>query len=247
MLIIPAIDIRGGKCVRLFQGDYHQETVYGPNPAAMAKKWVSQGARFLHVVDLDGAREGVPRNRAAILAIAQKSPVPVQTGGGIRDLATIHDYLSSGVQRVILGTAAFASPDFLKAACDRWPGRISVDIAAKAGRAAVSGWTEETSIAAADLARKCEGLGASAIIYTDILRDGTQKGINLKDTQELASSLKVPVIASGGVSTLEDLRALLPLEKDGVKGVIVGRALYAGTLKLPEAIRLSEGKAGDAG
>ncbi len=247
MLIIPAIDIRGGKCVRLFQGDYHQETVYAQDPAAMAKKWVSQGARFLHVVDLDGAREGIPRNRATILAIARESPVPVQAGGGIRDLATIHDYLSSGVERVILGTAAFASPDFLKAASDRWPGRIAVDIAAKAGRAVISGWTEETSIAAADLARKCERLGASAIIYTDALRDGTQKGINLKDTRKLARSLKVPVIASGGVSTLEDIRALLPLEKDGVKGVIVGRALYAGTLKLPEAIGLSEGKSGDAG
>ncbi len=240
MLIIPAIDIRGGKCVRLFQGDYDQETVYGEDPAAMAEKWVSQGARFLHMVDLDGAREGVPRNRATIQAIARKSSVPVEVGGGIRDLPAIEDYLSSGIERVILGTAAFASPDFLKASCDRWPGRIAVDIAAKSGKAAVSGWTEATPISAADLARKCERLGASTIIYTDILRDGTQKGVNLKDTREVARSLKIPVIASGGVSTIGDIHALLPLQKDGVKGLIVGRALYAGTLNLSEAIRIAE-------
>ncbi len=240
MLIIPAIDIRGGKCVRLFQGDYDQETVYGEDPAAMAEKWVSQGARFLHMVDLDGAREGVPRNRATIQAIARKSSVPVEVGGGIRDLPAVEDYLSSGIERVILGTAAFASPDFLKASCDRWPGRIAVDIAAKSGKAAVSGWTEATPISAADLARKCERLGASTIIYTDILRDGTQKGVNLKDTREVARSLKIPVIASGGVSTIGDIHALLPLQKDGVKGLIVGRALYAGTLNLSEAIRIAE-------
>jgi phosphoribosylformimino-5-aminoimidazole carboxamide ribotide isomerase len=242
MLIIPAIDIRGGKCVRLFQGDYRKETVYGEDPGAMAEKWVSQGARFLHLIDLDGAREGVPRNRVTIQAIARKSPVPVEVGGGIRGLSTIEDYLSSGIDRVILGTAAYTDPDFLKECCDRWPGRIAVDIAAKAGKAAVSGWTEETRISAADLARKCEKLGASVIIYTDIQRDGTQVGVNLKDTREVARSLKVPVIASGGVSTLEDIQALLPLEKDGVKGVIVGRALYAGTLNLSDAIRITEEK-----
>jgi phosphoribosylformimino-5-aminoimidazole carboxamide ribotide isomerase len=239
MLIIPAIDIRGGKCVRLFQGDYGKETVYGEDPAAMAEKWVSQGARFLHVVDLDGAREGVPRNRTAIEAIARKSSVPVEVGGGIRDLAAVEDYFSSGIERVILGTAAYSNPDFLKAACDRWPGRIAVDIAAKLGKAAVSGWTEEIPISAADLARKCEELGAAVIIYTDIQRDGTQKGVNRRDTRKLARSLKIPIIASGGVSTLEDIQALLPLEKDGVKGVIVGRALYAGTLNLPEALRVA--------
>jgi phosphoribosylformimino-5-aminoimidazole carboxamide ribotide isomerase len=242
MLIIPAIDIRGGKCVRLFQGDYRKETVYGEDPGAMAEKWVSQGARFLHLIDLDGAREGVPRNRVTIQAIARKSPVPVEVGGGIRGLSTIEDYLSSGIDRVILGTAAYADPDFLKECCDRWPRRIAVDIAAKAGKATISGWTEATSISAADLARKCEKLGASVIIYTDIQRDGTQVGVNLRDTREVARSLKVPVIASGGVSTLEDIQALLPLEKDGVKGVIVGRALYAGTLNLSDAIRITEEK-----
>lgn len=238
MLIIPAIDIRGGKCVRLFQGDYGKETVYGEDPSVMAEKWISLGARFLHVVDLDGAREGVPRNRTAIRAIARKSSVPVEVGGGIRDLAAVEDYFSSGIERVILGTAAYANPDFLKAACDRWPGRIAVDIAAKLGKAAVSGWTEGTPISAVDLARKCEALGAAIIIYTDIQRDGTQQGVNWKDTRKVARSLKIPVIASGGVSTLEDIRALLPLEKDGVTGVIVGKALYAETLSLPEALRI---------
>ncbi len=242
MLIIPAIDIRGGKCVRLFQGDYGKETVYGEDPLAMAEKWASQGALFLHVVDLDGAREGFPRNRAIIQSVVRKSSMPVEVGGGIRDLSAVEDYLSSGVERVILGTAAYANPEFLKAACNRWPGRIAVDIAAKQGRAAVSGWTEETQISAASLAGKCEKLGASLIIYTDIQRDGTQKGINLRETREVARSLKIPVIASGGVSTLEDVQALLPLEKDGVQGVIVGRALYAGTLKLPDAIRMAEKK-----
>jgi len=242
MIIIPAIDIRGGKCVRLFQGDYGKETVYGEDPAAMAEKWVSQGARFLHLIDLDGAREGVPRNRVTIHAIARKSPVPVEVGGGIRDLSTVEDYFSSGISRVILGTAAYSNPDFLKESCDRWPGRIAVDIAVKAGKAAVSGWTEPIPISAADLARKCEMLGASVIIYTDIQRDGTQKGVNLRDTREVARSLKVPVIASGGISTLKDIQDLLPLEKDGVKGVIVGRALYAGTINLPEAIGITEEK-----
>lgn len=242
MLIIPAIDIRGGKCVRLFQGDYGKETLYGEDPVAMAEKWVSQGARFLHLIDLDGAREGFPRNGVTIQAIARKSPVPVEVGGGIRGLSAIEDYFSSGIARVILGTAAYANPNFLKESCDRWPGRIAVDIAAKSGKAAVSGWTEPTPVSPVDLARRCEMLGASVIIYTDIRRDGTQKGVNLRDTGRVARSLKVPVIASGGVSTLEDIQALLPLEKDGVKGVIVGRALYAGTLNLPEAIRITKEK-----
>jgi phosphoribosylformimino-5-aminoimidazole carboxamide ribotide isomerase len=244
MLIIPAIDIRGGKCVRLLRGDYGKETVYGEDPVAMAEKWISQGARFIHLVDLDGAREGLPRNRAIIQSVASKSSVPVEVGGGIRDLTAVESYLSSGIERVILGTAAYANPEFLKAACSRWPGRIAVDIATKLGKAAISGWTEETPVSAADLAGKCEELGASVIIYTDIQRDGTQKGINLPDTRELARSLKIPVIASGGVSTLEDIQALLPLEVDGVMGVIVGRALYAGTLELAAAIRIA-GKKGN--
>lgn len=242
MLIIPAIDIRGGKCVRLFQGDYGKETVYGEDPMAMAERWMDQGAQFLHLVDLDGARQGIPRNKEVIQAIVERSFVPVQVGGGIRDLATVDDYLSLGVCRVILGTVAFTDPRFLQEACAKWPERVAVDIAAKEGKAAISGWIRETEVLAIDLARRCEELGASVIIYTDVLRDGTQKGLNLQAIREVARVLQIPVIASGGVSTIEDIKALQPLEQVGVSGVIVGRALYAGTLKLPQAITLAEGK-----
>jgi phosphoribosylformimino-5-aminoimidazole carboxamide ribotide isomerase len=240
MLIIPAIDIRGGKCVRLFQGDYRQETIYGEDPVEIARRWIAQGAGFLHLVDLDGARDGVPRNRETIRQILKIASIPVQIGGGIRNLAHIEDYLTSGASRIILGTAAYANPGFLAAACRLWPGQIAVDIAARGGKAAISGWTEETSIAALELAKNCESLGASWVIYTDILRDGAQQGINLESTRLLARALQIPVIASGGVSTIEDIVSLLPLEAEGVRGAIVGRALYAGTLDLREAISLAE-------
>ncbi len=242
MLIIPAVDIRGGKCVRLHQGDYTRETVYGEDPAAMAQRWIDQGANFLHLVDLDGARDGSPRNKQLIQAIAAKASIPLEVGGGIRNLETIDAYLSGGIQRVILGTAVYRDPGLLVQACEKWPGRVAVDIAAKNGKAAIAGWTEETEVWAIDLARQCEKMGASVIIYTDILRDGTQKGINLTATRALARALTIPVIASGGVSTIEDIIALKPLEKDGVTAAIVGRALYAGTLHLPAAIALAEGK-----
>jgi phosphoribosylformimino-5-aminoimidazole carboxamide ribotide isomerase len=244
MLIIPAIDIRGGKCVRLFQGDYAKETIYGDDPAAMAERWIDQGAKFLHLVDLDGAREGVPLNKQTIQTIVDRSSVPVEVGGGIRDFIAVDDYLSRGVRRVILGTAAFSDPCFLEEACGRWPGRVAVDIAAKKGKAVISGWVKETEVWAVELAKRCEELGASAIIYTDVLRDGAQKGVNLQATREVARALKIPLIASGGVATIEDIAALKPLEKEGVSGVIVGRALYAGTLKLSEAIVLAEEKRG---
>jgi phosphoribosylformimino-5-aminoimidazole carboxamide ribotide isomerase len=244
MLIIPAIDIRGGKCVRLFQGIYGKETIYGENPRAMAKRWIAEGATFLHLVDLDGARQGTPANREEILAIVEGSSVPVEVGGGIRSLETIDDYLSRGVQRVILGTAAYADPHFLQEACAKWPKRIAVDIAARNGQATISGWTEETKIPAIELAKKCEALDAAIIIYTDVLRDGTQRGINIQATRELARALQIPVIASGGVSVIEDIEALKPLEEEGVVGVIIGRALYEGTLKLSEAIARTGGKRG---
>ncbi len=240
MLIIPAIDIRGGRCVRLFQGVYGEETIYGEDPRPWAKRWIAEGATFLHLVDLDGARQGVPANQDTILAIVEESSVPVEVGGGIRSLATVDDYLSGGVQRVILGTAAYANPLLLMEACAKWPERIAVDIAAKNGRAAISGWTEQTEVQAIDLAKKCETMGAAVIIYTDVLRDGTQRGVNLQATRELARGVRIPVIASGGVSTIADIEALKPLEEDGVTGVIVGRALYEGTLNLAEAI--SKGK-----
>lgn len=209
---------------------------------AMAERWMDQGARFLHLVDLDGAREGIPRNKEVIQAVVERSFVPVQVGGGIRDLATVEDYLSLGVCRVILGTGAFSDPRFLQEACAKWPERVAVDIAAKEGKAAISGWIRETEVLAVDLAQRCEELGASVIIYTDVLRDGTQKGLNLRAIREVARVLQIPVIASGGVSTIEDIKALQPLEQEGVSGVIVGTALYAGTLKLPQAITLAEGK-----
>jgi phosphoribosylformimino-5-aminoimidazole carboxamide ribotide isomerase len=242
MLIIPAVDIRGGKCVRLHQGDYEQETVYGVDPVAMAQRWIDQGAKFLHLVDLDGARDGSPRNQHVIQAIAAKSSIPLEVGGGIRDLETIDAYLSRGIERVILGTVAYRDPRLLVKACEKWPGRVAVDIAARNGKAAIGGWTQETEVWAADLARHCEERGASIIIYTDILRDGTQKGINLAATRALARALTIPVIASGGVSTIQDIVALKPLEKDGVIAAIVGRALYAGTLHLPDAIALAAGE-----
>ncbi len=236
MLVIPAIDLRGGKCVRLFQGAYGKETVYGEDPLFMAERWIAAGASYLHIVDLDGARTGLPVNRDKIVEIARGSSVPVEVGGGIRSLETLEDYFTRGVQRVIFGTAAYTHPHLLKDACARWPGRIAVDIAAKNGRAAIRGWTEETDVPALDLARACEGVGAAVVIYTDILRDGTQEGVNIKATRELARGLRIPVIASGGVSTIRDIESLRPLEEDGVIGVITGRALYEGTLDLAEAI-----------
>ncbi len=236
MLVIPAIDLRGGKCVRLFQGVYGKETVYAGDPVLMAGRWLREGAEYLHVVDLDGARTGTPVNRETILDIAGLSPAPVEAGGGIRSIETVDDYLSRGVRRVILGTAAYTNPGFLKEACAKWPGRIAVDIAAKNGRAAIRGWTEEAEILAVDLARKCQDSGAAVVIYTDVLRDGTQEGVNIEATRALARALKIPVIASGGVSTIRDIEALRPLEVDGVEAVITGRALYEGTLDLAEAI-----------
>ncbi|MGQ9694059.1 MAG: 1-(5-phosphoribosyl)-5-[(5-phosphoribosylamino)methylideneamino]imidazole-4-carboxamide isomerase [Thermodesulfobacteriota bacterium] len=238
MLIIPAVDIKNGKCVRLFQGDYEQETVYGEDPLAMAERWVREGAPFLHVVDLDGARAGYPVNKKIITQIVWRSSVPVQVGGGIRNLETIEEYLAWGAKRVIVGTAAITNSSFLEEACRKWPGQIAVDIAARMGKIVISGWLKETDLSAMEIAQKCQEKGAALIIYTDILRDGTQKGINLAATRAIAAGLKIPVIASGGISNLADLEALLPLEKEGVCGVIIGRALYAGTLKLPEALAI---------
>ncbi|MBI4496092.1 MAG: 1-(5-phosphoribosyl)-5-[(5-phosphoribosylamino)methylideneamino]imidazole-4-carboxamide isomerase [Deltaproteobacteria bacterium] len=242
MLIIPALDLAGGKCVRLIQGDFSRETVFGPDPEAMARRWINGGARYLHLVDLDGAREGIPRNREVIGAILEGSPIPVQVGGGIRDLKAAAHYLEAGARRVILGTAAFADPFFLTEACRRWPGQVAAGIDARAGRVALSGWTRQADISAVELARRCEEAGAAVIVYTDILRDGTGRGLNLSATGEMARLLTIPLIASGGISALQDIRDLLPLEKDGVCGVIVGRALYTGTLRLREALALAEGE-----
>jgi phosphoribosylformimino-5-aminoimidazole carboxamide ribotide isomerase len=241
MIIIPAVDLKNGKCVRLLQGRMDQETVFSDDPAAMALRWEREGAEMLHVVDLDGAIAKSPRNLAAIREIRGRLQIPIEVGGGIRTLDTIRRYVEMGVDKVVIGTEAIRNPDLVKAACEAFPGRVVIGIDAKNGRVAIEGWTETTGTLAVDLARRFEGCGVAAINFTDIQRDGMQTGVNLEATRQLAEALSIPVVASGGVSTLEDIRALLPLADAGVTGVIVGRALYAGSLDLPTAIRLLRG------
>src|SRR5690242_6963886 len=204
MIIIPAIDLKNGCCVRLEQGLMEKDTVFNDNPGAQAAEWQRQGGEILHIVDLDGAFAGEPRNRAAIESIVKSVTIPTQLGGGIRDIPTIEAYLSLGIGRVIIGTAAQRNPEFVKEACTLFPGRIVVGIDAKDGMVAVQGWAEVTGVSAVDLARKLEGYGVSAIIYTDISRDGMMQGPNLQATRALAESISIPVIASGGLSSLKD-------------------------------------------
>lgn len=239
MEVIPAVDIRGGKCVRLYQGDYDQETVYGSDPAAMALRWAQAGARLIHVVDLDGARQGRSVNRESIRSIAQSLDVPFQIGGGIRDLDAAADYLELGAARVILGTAAIEDPSLLTRACKEFPGRIVLGLDAKEGKVAVAGWQEALDQRAVDLAGRLSADGLAAIIYTDISRDGTHQGLNLEATRAVCQAAPVPVIAAGGVSTLADVEAALTLAADGLWGVITGRALYDHTLDLAQALALA--------
>lgn len=240
MLVIPAIDIKGGRCVRLKQGLMHEETVFSDAPSEMAKKWFEQGAKRLHLVDLDGAVEGKPVNHAAIRQIVKAVPIPVELGGGIRDMTTLRAYLDLGLRYLILGTVAHKDPAFVREALRAYPGRIILGLDAKGDRVAVEGWTEETPITPLDLAKQFEHEGLDAIIYTDIQRDGMKTGCNVTATQTLARSIGCPVIASGGISTIEDVLDLLPLQEDGVMGMITGRALYDGSLDLREAIRACE-------
>ncbi len=240
MLVIPAIDLKDGVCVRLEQGLMDRDTVFNQNPAAQAREWQSQGAELLHIVDLDGAFAGKPKNRSAIEAIVKSITIPAQLGGGIRDLATIESYLSLGLSRIIIGTAAQRNPELVREACTRFPGRIVVGIDAKNGMVAVQGWAEVTDITAVELARKFEDCGVSAIVYTDISRDGMLQGPNLEATRLLAESVAVPVIASGGVSTLGDIGRLMTIERSGITGVITGRAIYTGAIRLSEAIALTK-------
>ena len=236
MLIIPAIDIKNGRCVRLYQGEMDKDTIYYESPVEAAKHWVEQGAELLHVVDLNGAIEGHPVHKQEVAAICMGFGVPVELGGGLRSLEAIEESLALGIERVVLGTIAYEDPGFLRAVCDKFPGKIVAGIDAREGHVAIKGWKEGTAMDAVELARRCERDGASRIIYTDISRDGTSLGVNIRDTFRVANAVKIPVIASGGVSSLVDIRRLKALERDGVEGVIVGRALYSGAFTLKEAI-----------
>lgn len=240
MIVIPAIDLKDGRCVRLEQGLMERDTVFCDNPAEQALKWQDQGAEMLHIVDLNGAFAGEPKNRSSIEEIVRSIRIPTQLGGGIRDLGTIEAYLSLGIGRVILGTAAQRNPEMVKEACDRFPGRIVVGIDAKNGMVAVQGWAEVTDIRAVEMARRFEGYGVSAIIYTDISRDGMLSGPNIEATRELAESITIPVIASGGVSRMSDIENLMAIEASGVVGVITGKAVYTGAISLAEAVALTK-------
>ncbi len=237
MLIIPAIDLKDGQCVRLKQGLMDEATVFSNSPGEQAAHWLAQGARRLHVVDLNGAFAGKPKNESAIKEIvaALGDEIPVQLGGGIRDLDTIERCLDDGVSYVIIGTAAVKNPGFLRDACSAFPGQIIVGLDAKDGKVAVDGWSKLTGHDVIDLAKKCEDYGVESIIYTDIGRDGMLTGINIEATVRLAQSLRIPVIASGGLSNLDDIRNLCAVESDGVVGTIAGRAIYDGSLDFAAA------------
>jgi len=242
MLIIPAIDLKDGKCVRLKQGVMSDATVFSEDPGAMAARWLQLGARRLHVVDLNGAVSARPRNQSAIKAIVDAigDKMPIQLGGGIRDLDTIETYLDSGITYVIIGTAAVKTPGFLHDACTAFSGHVLVALDAKDGRVAVDGWSKMTGHDVVDLAKKFEDDGADAVIYTDIGRDGMLTGVNLSATVALARNLTVPVIASGGITDLNDVKALCQVESEGIVGAITGRAVYQGTLDFAEAQKLAD-------
>jgi len=241
MIIIPAVDIKKGKCVRLFQGRMDAETVFSDDPAAMAKRWEEEGAKLIHVVDLDGAIEKRPQNLNSIERIINNVEADIQLGGGIRNEKTVKMLLDLGVKRVIIGTEAIQNPKLVKDLCQVFPGRIIVGIDARDGLVAIEGWTKTTQIKAVDLAKRFEDCGVAAINFTDIHRDGMQTGPNIEETRRLAETVSIPVVASGGVSTIEDIKNLMPLKAVGVAAVITGRALYTGSLNLKEAIKFSKG------
>ncbi|MBM3484661.1 MAG: 1-(5-phosphoribosyl)-5-[(5-phosphoribosylamino)methylideneamino]imidazole-4-carboxamide isomerase [Alphaproteobacteria bacterium] len=238
MILFPAIDLKDGACVRLVQGDMAQATVFSQDPAAQARAFETQGFEWLHIVDLNGAFAGRPVNASAVEAILAAVKLPVQLGGGIRDMATIEAWLGHGVRRVILGTAAVKTPSLVREACQRFPGRIAVGIDARGGRVAIEGWAQTSSLATLDLARAFEDAGVAAIIHTDIERDGVLCGMNVAATAELARAIKTPVIASGGVSSHDDLRRLKAEEGSGIVGVVCGRALYDGRIEAKVALRI---------
>ncbi|MBA4395185.1 MAG: 1-(5-phosphoribosyl)-5-((5-phosphoribosylamino)methylideneamino)imidazole-4-carboxamide isomerase [Desulfobacca sp.] len=236
MILIPAVDIKGGRCVRLREGRADAETVFSDFPKEMAQQWVEQGAERLHVIDLDGAFEKGPRNFSSIKDIITMIKIPIQLGGGIRDLETVENYLSLGVAQVILGTVVIKEPGLVKEACRLFPDHIMVSLDARDNRIAVEGWTELLEIDPVDLVKQYQDWGVKAIIFTDIARDGTQTGPSISSTRRLAQETSLPVIAAGGIATLEDIQSLAPLETEGLVGIITGRAIYSGSLNLSEAI-----------
>ena len=238
MIIIPAIDIKGGKSVRLEQGSMDKETIFSDHPEEMALQWERKGARILHIVDLDGAVYGRPINRKAIKKILNTVSIPLQLGGGIRDLDTIDEYIGLGIHRIIIGTIAYKNPHLVEAACKKYPDQIIVSIDSKDNYVSVEGWTEPTTTSAIDLAKKFESMGIASIIYTDIKRDGMRSGPNIDEIRRLTKDIHVEVIAAGGIGSINDIRDLLPLEEYGLRGIIIGRALYDGSIQLDEAIAI---------
>ncbi|HZP42597.1 MAG TPA: 1-(5-phosphoribosyl)-5-[(5-phosphoribosylamino)methylideneamino]imidazole-4-carboxamide isomerase [Candidatus Binatia bacterium] len=242
MTVFPAIDLRGGRCVRLTEGSFERETVYGDDPVAMARRWEAAGARWLHVVDLDGARAGRPVQAALVAAICRAVRIPVQVGGGLRDAAAVAAVLEAGAARAVVGTIAVGDPARCAAICRAHAGRVAIGLDARDGRLRTAGWTEASAVEARAAAAAAAAMGAAAVIYTDIGRDGTQRGPDVEGTRAVARAAGIPVIASGGVGSVDDVRALAALASDGVAGVIVGRALYTGAVDLPAALAA----AGDA-
>ncbi len=240
MLVIPAIDLKGGQAVRLKQGDFSRSTVYSSDPVEVAMRWQAAGARRIHIVDLDGSLAGTPRNREVIRRIASEITVPIELGGGIRDLDTIESYFDAGIRYAILGSVALKKPELVGAASAKFPGRVIVGIDARDGMVAVEGWTEATTRSAVELAGSFKQFNLDSIIYTDINRDGMETGVNLEATRKLAESVGIPVIASGGVASLQDIRELKKVEQSGIMGVIIGKALYTGAIRLEEAVKISQ-------
>ena len=241
MLLIPAIDLKEGKCVRLRQGQMEETTVFSDDPIAMASRWVEAGARRLHLVDLDGAFAGKPKNAGVIRRIADAFPeLPIQVGGGIRDEETVEAYLNAGVQFVIVGTKAVREPHFVNDLCLEYPGHVIVGLDARDGKVAINGWSKLSRHGVVDMAQRFERDGVEAIIYTDIGRDGMMKGVNVQATMELAQAVSIPIIASGGISSLDDIKALCAVETEGIIGAVIGRALYEGSIDLASAQQLAD-------